>query len=170
MKLTEKFFLVFMALLLLFISIGLFFLALPLVSLEYVRTGLGLYYGNLWLVVPSLVLLSIALPLLLKGLKVSQIQKYVSLKVALGDINISVPAVENLVQNAVSQKDNSKVNKIKVRNFKEGIGVSINISSPPQKNIPQLVEELQMSVKEHLELMTGILVVEVKVVLDNLTG
>ncbi len=170
MKLTERFFLVLMALLLLLISIGLFLLSLPLVSLESVRTGLSLYYGNLWLVIPSFLLLLMALPLLLKGLKSSGNEKYLSLKAALGDINISVPAVENLVQNAVAKKDNKKVNKIKIRNFKEGIGVSINISSHPQKNIPELVEELQGSVKEHLEFMTGITVVEVKVVLDNLTG
>ena len=170
MKLTERFFIALISFILILISVLLFILALPLVSLEFFKTSLETTYGNLWLTVPSAVLLPIALYVLFKGLQSSPKQKVVSLKVSMGEINISISAVENMVYNVMTKWEDIKANRIKIKRHQEGIAVTVNITGPSEKVIPELVEELQRSIKEHLEVMTGISVVGVSVVLDNISA
>ena len=170
MKSTERFFIAFMSFILIFISVSLFILALPLVSLEFFEAGLEKAYGNLWLAVPSAVLIPIALYVLFKGLQSSPKQKFVSLKVSMGDINISISAVENMVHNVMTRWEKIEANRIKIKNHQGGMAVTVNITGPSEKVIPELVEELQKSIKEHLEVMTGISVVGVSVVLDNISA
>lgn len=170
MKFMERIFIALMAFILIFISLSLFIIALPLISLEILKTGLENYYGNLWLLVPSALLIPVALLILFKGLQNSQNQKFVSLKVAMGNINISISAVENMVHHAMEQWEDIKANRIKVKSNQEGMTVIINITGPPERVIPELVEELQQSIKEHLEVVTGLSVVGVKVVLDSISA
>ncbi len=170
MKLTERFFIAVMAIFLLFISILLFILALPLIPIEMFTAVLANYFGSLWLIVPSAVLILLAVYILVKGLQSSPNQRFVSLKQSTGNINISIAAVENMVRNIMTQWENINLNRIKIKNMPEGMTVIINITGSPEKVFPELAEGVQKSIKESLEVMTGIPVVEVKVVIDNIAA
>lgn len=170
MKLTERFFIAVMAVFLLFVSILLLLLALPLISIEMFTAVLANYFGSLWLFIPSAVLILLAVYILFKGLQSSPNQRFVSLKKSTGNINISITTVENMVQNIIMQWDHINLNRTKIKNMPEGMTVIINITGSPEKVFPELAEELQKSIKERLELMTGIPVVEVKVIIDNIAA
>ncbi len=85
-----------------------------------------------------------------------------------GEVLISIAAVENMVLRVIQQTQGIKDVARKVTYGPEGLLVSVQISVMPDLSIPDLVGELQGKIKSYLEEITGILVQEVKVKVDNI--
>lgn len=118
------------------------------------------------------VMVLIGLRLLWISLRPSKTKKssYVVLREgALGEVNLSLPAIENLVEKVVTQMSGVKEVKPSVMTVPDGIGISIKVAVTPDVNMPQLTEEMQNKVKSRMYEVTGLTINTVKVVIENIS-
>jgi uncharacterized alkaline shock family protein YloU len=85
-----------------------------------------------------------------------------------GDIRISIETVENLSLKAANRVRGVKDLKARVNVNASGLEIVIRSVVDGESSIPDLTEELQRSVKEHVEEITGIPVASVSVFVANI--
>lgn len=155
---------------LLFIGAALFMLAVHYNLIPGLILGLPAWAGETVVLAAGSVMLLIALILLSFGLRSSK--KKVSNAVLkgseYGEVLIAIPAVENMVLRVVQQTQGIKDVSRKVTYTPDGLVVRIVIRVMPDIALPDLIGELQAKTKEYLEEITGIVVHEVKVVVENI--
>ena len=88
----------------------------------------------------------------------------------LGQVRISVLAIENLVKKAVGQLPGVKEVKPRVVEHQKGMGLHIRVVVTPDISIPEVSREIQQKVQEYLAQTTGITVSEIKVIVDNISS
>ncbi|WP_199622813.1 alkaline shock response membrane anchor protein AmaP [Paenibacillus alkalitolerans] len=84
-----------------------------------------------------------------------------------GDVRISLETVENLSLKAASRIRGVKDLRSRVRVTDSGLEIQIRTVIDGESSIPQLTEEMQRGVKEHIEEVTGIPVSSVTVYVAN---
>ena len=84
-----------------------------------------------------------------------------------GVINISLGAIETLCKQAAGKVPGVVETKTRIRVVNEGIAIYLHVTVPPDINIPETASALQQEVKNHLETMSGVKVLEVKVLISN---
>jgi uncharacterized alkaline shock family protein YloU len=84
-----------------------------------------------------------------------------------GDIRISLETVENLSLKAASRMRGVKDLRSRVRVSDSGLEIQIRTVIDGESSIPQLTEEMQRGVKDHVEEVTGIPVSSVTVYVAN---
>lgn len=86
-----------------------------------------------------------------------------------GNVSISMPAIESVVKRAASKVAGVQDVKTQIKNVPEsgGIAILLNISVPAESNIPEITNVLQEEVKNKTEAMTGLKVLEVKVLVAS---
>jgi uncharacterized alkaline shock family protein YloU len=85
-----------------------------------------------------------------------------------GDIRISIETVENLALKAASRSRGVKDLKARVSVNDSGLEIIIRTIVDGESSIPDLTEEVQRSVKEHVQEITGIPVAFVSVFIANI--
>jgi len=85
-----------------------------------------------------------------------------------GEVLISITALENMVLRVVQQTQGIKDVSRQVNYTTDGLVVRIHIRVMPDVPLPDLISGLQSKTKEYLEEITGIVVHEVKVKVDNI--
>ncbi|NOU97672.1 alkaline shock response membrane anchor protein AmaP [Paenibacillus sp. LMG 31456] len=85
-----------------------------------------------------------------------------------GDIRISIETVENLSLKAAKRTRGVKDLKARVRVSPAGLEIVIRVIVDGESSIPQLTEEMQSGVKNHIEEITGIPVAVVTVFVANI--
>lgn len=85
-----------------------------------------------------------------------------------GEVRIAIIAIENMVLRVVQQTQGIKDGGRRVYSSPEGLVVHIKIRVMPDLELPGLISELQPKVKAYLEEVTGIVVHEVKVLVENI--
>jgi uncharacterized alkaline shock family protein YloU len=85
-----------------------------------------------------------------------------------GDIRISMETVENLSLKAASRVRGTKDIKARVQVNEAGLEITIRTIVDGENSIPELTEEIQRTVKEHIEDITGIPVASVSVFVANI--
>jgi len=85
-----------------------------------------------------------------------------------GELRIALVAVENMVLRISRQVKGIRETTTRVDYTDQGLLIYVKAKVLPDNQVPQLVSELQNKVKEYVEEMTGILVVEVKVLVENI--
>lgn len=86
-----------------------------------------------------------------------------------GQIKISLNAIENLVRRMVSQVKGIRDVKVKVREFPEGVSIYIQAIVSPDIQIPIISEEIQKIVREKVYETTGVTVLDVRILVDNIS-
>ena len=86
----------------------------------------------------------------------------------LGEINISIRALENLVEGIVYKQDKIDDIDIKLNGSSEGLEIFIAGDVEPGTVISQMTNELQQVVKSYIEDTTGVTVKEVKVLINDI--
>ena len=86
----------------------------------------------------------------------------------LGEIRITIAAMENMVLRVVQQIQGVKDGGRRVYPSPEGLVVQVKIKVMPDLELPGLVSELQEKVKGYLEQITGLVVHEVRVLVENI--
>jgi len=89
---------------------------------------------------------------------------------ALGQIKVSLQAVENLVEKVVFQVKGVREVKPRIFSTPEGVGIRVRASVTPEINVPEVSVEIQNLVKERVFEVTGISVSAVKVSIENITA
>ncbi|MFD0958713.1 alkaline shock response membrane anchor protein AmaP [Paenibacillus chungangensis] len=84
-----------------------------------------------------------------------------------GDIRISMETIENLALKSASRQRGVKELRARVRVTDAGIEIMLRAIVDGEHSIPVLTEEIQRAVKEHVEEITGIPVVNVAVFVAN---
>jgi len=151
---------------------GLLSLALGfgLVTESGLWTGLVYYAGRSETAAIGAGLILVSLLLLLSGLRATRkpMPETVLQTSEYGEVRIAIAAMENMVLRVVQQTQGVKDGGRRVIQSNEGLVVQIKVKVLPDLELPGLVSGLQMKVKEYLEQITGIVVHEVKVVVENI--
>lgn len=86
-----------------------------------------------------------------------------------GNVSISMQAIDSVVKRAASKVTGVQDVKTQIKNVPEngGIAILLNISVPAESNIPEITGVLQEEVKSKTEAMTGLKVLEVKVLVAS---
>lgn len=85
-----------------------------------------------------------------------------------GDIRISLETIENLALKAASRQKGVKDLRVRIRATDAGIEIVIRAVVDGESSIPVLTEEIQRTVKEHVEDIAGIPVTNVAVYVANI--
>lgn len=84
-----------------------------------------------------------------------------------GDIRISMDTVESLVLKAAGRQRGVKELKTRITTVEAGLDIAVRAVVDGESSIPQLTEEIQRAVKDHVEEITGIPVAAVSVFVAN---
>jgi len=85
-----------------------------------------------------------------------------------GDIRISLETIENLTLKAASRQRGVKDLRARIRATDAGLDIVIRAVVDGESSIPVLTEEIQRTVKEHVEEIAGIPVTNVAVYVANI--
>ncbi len=146
-------------------------------SLENVKSFLDILFGNTVyltiLGVAGAVLLFIALRLMFAGTGKKEkpdVQPVSTLVKAseLGSTFISLQALDAMVQKFCRNNNRIRTIASSVRAVRDGgITVSVRLALMPDTDIPELTETLQTSLKQYIEKLSGILVREVGILIED---
>lgn len=89
---------------------------------------------------------------------------------ALGQIRVSLQAIENLVEKVVSQIHGVREVKPRMVSVPQGVGIQVRASVTPDVNVPEVSVEIQNRVKERVFEVTGLTVNTVKVSIENISA
>lgn len=166
MKLALRLFLVFLGLALL--GCGLFLIAIGLNMLPGIWTNIFWLSGNMAVFIGA-GLVVVALLLLVLGLRPSPKPAETVLQHnELGEIRIALVALESMVLRVTQQHSGIKESKRRVIQTQDGLVAFLRVKVMPDLELPALVGELQQKIKKYIEEITGIRVVEVKVLVENI--
>lgn len=158
-------------LLLIFLSLGVILLSLRLISLDIMWTSFSYIYGQWEAGVVSLVFLLVSLRLLLAGLRPSRRKDTIVHHTGMGDIHISLHAVENLVEKVARHTRGVRGAKIAVDYGEQtGLKISIRAAVSPESNVPGVSTEIQQRVKEYIKSTVGIDLVDIDILVENISN
>ncbi len=169
MKGLEKFIIVIYSLFTMAIAVMFLGVAAPLPFLDDFRTSFQEVFNNLSFTLLAFVVFVLALWVFLLNLIKSNNVKTITRPGEIGEYRISFEALENLVLQATRNIKGVRDTKTRLSLETEGLVIYLKITSFPDMKIPELVEELQRAVKNYVEDISGVDVVEVKVLVDNIS-
>jgi uncharacterized alkaline shock family protein YloU len=102
------------------------------------------------------------------SLKTNKDRKAVSKKTGIGEVRISIPALETISLSSVRKLDGIKDTRVTVKNAGDGVSIDMKVVLFADTVIPLLSEDIQTRVKEAVENSTGIKVYDVRVLVDNI--
>lgn len=86
----------------------------------------------------------------------------------LGDIRISMETVRNLALKSIARIRGAQDIKVRVHMNQAGLEIMVRVFVDGERSISEITEEIQQSVKEYIEELTGIPVASVSVFVANL--
>ncbi|UMZ73954.1 alkaline shock response membrane anchor protein AmaP [Natranaerofaba carboxydovora] len=152
-------------------AISLFILVSPYQNfLEYYWTSMLSILGVLEIVLIGLVILLISIRTLWIAFKREKKVDSVTKELELGEVKISLDAIETMVKQVAEQTKGVKDIQTKIRSQEDGVIIYFKGKVLPDVIIPELSEELQNDIKEHVETVSGIVVKEVKMLIENISN
>ncbi len=85
-----------------------------------------------------------------------------------GEVRISFKAIENMVLTASRKINGIRETNTRIDYIEQGLVIYIRIKVLPDIAIPALIDELQKSVKEYVQGISGSSVAEIKVLVENI--
>ncbi len=141
---------------------------------ESMATGfVSLFYANLHnaliLAACGLVLLLISLKLVFCGRdhKAPQSATTVIRQSDIGGTYISLTAIDTMVQKHCRQQSKVRDCASTLRAVENGVAINLKLSVLPDTDVVKLTDELQKSLKEYIESLTGVNVTEVSILVEN---
>ncbi|TYO95629.1 alkaline shock response membrane anchor protein AmaP [Desulfallas thermosapovorans] len=122
-------------------------------------------YEILWTLVVVYVIMG--LRLLWKSLKPERRKQAVVHEGGLGQVRVSLAAVETLAEKAVADVPGIKEVKAKVESSPRGIAMHLKLITAPDINIPAVSEDIQKKVKDSIYNVVGVTVSEVRVAVES---
>lgn len=116
----------------------------------------------------ALIFFALSLMFLLSGIKSNKDKKAVSKYTNIGEIRISLNSVENIALNASKKAGGIRESRAVVEKAEDGVNIEVRIVVMPDLSIPVISEDVQSRVKKAVEDASGIIVKQVKVVVDSI--
>lgn len=154
---------------LLLVGTGLFPVLAPVHPIGRAGYYLHYHFDPLFLYALGGAVAIIGLIPLLGGLLPPRKQPETVLRVGeLGEVRISLEALENMVLRVVQQNRGIRGSSRRVHATPHGLVVHLRIKAAADQNLPELTGALQAGIKEYLEEATGIVVSEVRISVENI--
>lgn len=138
----------------------------PLLWLTQVQETTGNF---LTVIIVGLLLILISIRLIYVSIR-NEVRRPLSVdqRTDLGDIRISMETLRNLALKSASRVKGAQDFKVKVQHSTAGLEIIVKIFVDGERSITVITEEVQQSVKEYIEDITGIPVASVSVFVANL--
>ncbi|NPV26216.1 MAG: alkaline shock response membrane anchor protein AmaP [Firmicutes bacterium] len=137
--------------------------------LEYLLTTVADPNGRWVAGLVSGAILLIGLILFFDSLRYSEPVEAIVHETAMGQVRTSITALENVVRKAVRQVRGVREVKPLVRPLEHGVAVLLRVILIPEVNVPEVAEQIQNNVRKYLREIVGTEVLEIKVLVDNIT-
>jgi len=105
-----------------------------------------------------------------KGLVVERKKQAVVQDGELGDVRVSLPAIESLAEKVVSPIKGVRDVRARVVSAPKGINMQMKITVAPDINVPELSKDIQQQVRDNILNVAGIAVHEVRVAVESFTS
>ncbi len=89
---------------------------------------------------------------------------------ALGEVRISLRAIENLVKKVTRQVKGVRDVRAWVYALQGGVGVRLRTWVSPESNIPEVSEQIQRTVRSYVKNVVGVEANEVRLFVENITN
>ncbi|HEY8347535.1 MAG TPA: alkaline shock response membrane anchor protein AmaP [Symbiobacteriaceae bacterium] len=89
---------------------------------------------------------------------------------SLGEVRISLEAVENLVRKVARSTKGVREMKAVVRHGKDGLCVSLRGTVSPDVAIPEVSEEIQNNVRQYVKRVVGVELAEIQLEVENIAS
>ncbi|HWR09962.1 alkaline shock response membrane anchor protein AmaP [Sporomusa sp.] len=156
--------------LLAFLSFAAILLSLRLIPLELAWTSIAHMYGQWEASLVGAVFFLVSIRLLLAGLRSRKAKDTIVHHNEIGDVHISLDAVENLVEKMVRHIRGVRGIKVKVALATQGITVKIKAVVSPESHVPTVAGEIQKRVHEYIKNTVGIDLADVQVTVENISN
>lgn len=156
--------------LLTFLSIAVILLSLRLIPLELAGTSLAYVYGQWEASLVGGVFFLVSIRLLLAGLRSRKVKDTIVHHNDMGDVHISLDAVENLVEKVARHIRGVRGIKVKVTLAGQGITVQLKAVVSPESHVPTVAGEIQSRVHEYIKNTVGIELADVQVTVENISN
>lgn len=153
-----------------FLSIGVILLALQLIPVDVVWTGLSRIYGQWEASLVGAVFLLVSVRLLLAGIRSRRGKSMVIHHTEMGDVQVSLRAVENLVEKTARHIHGVRGVNVDVTQGDHGLKVGIKAVVSLESNIPTVTAEMQAAVHKYIKNTVGVDLADVKIVVENISN
>jgi uncharacterized alkaline shock family protein YloU len=156
--------------LLAFLSIAVILLSLRLIPLELAGTSLAYIYDRWEASLVGAVFFLVSIRLLLAGIRSRKVKDTIVHHNDLGDVHISLAAVENLIEKVVRHIRGVRGIKVKVTLANQGLTVLLKAVVSPESHVPTVASEIQNRVHEYIKNTVGIDLADVQVTVENISN
>jgi len=126
--------------------------------------------NNRWILgLTSFLVLLITLTLFLKSFRVKPVKHTAIHKTAIGQIDLSLPAIEQLIHKAAKKIPGIQEVTPVLKRVDNNLTLLLKIQVNPDYNIPQITAELQHAVKDYLLQTAGTSINEIKVQVSKIS-
>ena len=123
-----------------------------------------LYAASRWLLgLTGTIVFIVSFTLFIGSIRAKPVKTALIHETALGQVNITIPALEHLVVKAARSVQGVREVKPLLKRTDGGLAVQLKVQVQPDISIPVLTEELQTKVKEYLMKTVGITVQNIRV-------
>lgn len=136
--------------------------------LSGLQAGLADPQGRWVLGVLGVVFFAFSVRFLTLGVRSQRGPRSVVHETALGDVSVSLGAVENLVRRVARQCAGVRDVRGWVRYGPAGLAVDLRLVVSPDVNIPKTSEEVQKTVSQYVREVVGVAVAQVRVTVENI--
>lgn len=137
--------------------------------LDAFQTAARTVEGRWTLGILGLIFFAVSLRLLYAGFRRQRDGRPVRHEAALGEVFISLDAIENLVGRVARGQRGVRDARPAVETGPEGLCVRLRTWVSPDVNIPRLAEDLQQEIGRYVEQVVGVQVAEVRIAVENIT-
>ena len=153
-----------------FISLGVILLALQLIPIDFVLNGISRIYGQWEASLVGAVFLLVSVRLLLAGIRSSRGKSMVIHHTDMGDVQVSLSAIENLVEKTARHIHGVRGVKVNVTQGDHGLKVGIKAIVSLESNIPSVTADMQAAVLKYIKNTVGVDLADVKIVVENISN
>lgn len=157
-------------LLLAFLSLGVMLLALQLIPLSLVWTSISHIYGQWEASLIGAVFFLVSIRLLLAGVRSHRGKNIIVHHTEMGDVQISLQAVENLVEKTARYVRGVRGVKVNVIQSNQRLQVTIRAVVSPENNVPAVTAEIQNKVHEYIKNTVGVELIDVRILVENISN
>lgn len=172
MGIIDRIILLIYTLLLIILSVSVILISLRLIPLELVWTTLAAIYGQWEVVLAAGVFLLISIRLLLASFRSnsSHTKDAIVHHTDMGDVQITLDAVKNLVEKTARHTRGVRDVKVYVKHYVEGLKVDLRIVVSPESSVPAVSAEIQRRVHEYIKNTVGIELADIRILVENISN
>lgn len=170
MGLFDRVILAIYTLLLAFLSLVAIAAGLRLIPLPYIWTSVASAYGRWEMALLAAVFFLVSVRLLLAGVRTRRHKAALIHRSEIGDIQIALDAVENLMEKAARHTRGVRGAKARVTRDEQGLAVTIHAAISPESSVPDVSAQIQQRVRDYACKTVGVELNDVRVLVDAITN